>query len=107
MWGICEEQEHPCVMQTTQSTDQFIICEIQTEQHIAFKELKVTAWNALRYVPKSVTGAAQYIIVYRGLNNAQYEYRKGYDANTHSLCNFFSIPAYTAQPMNTFFFFFF
>lgn len=32
-------------METTESTDPFIICEIQTQQHIVFEKLKVKAWK--------------------------------------------------------------
>lgn len=42
MWGIHDGKEHPCEMETTESSKHFFICEIQTPQAIAFKELKVT-----------------------------------------------------------------
>ncbi|XP_056878572.1 plexin-C1 isoform X1 [Takifugu flavidus] len=41
VWGIYEGKEHPCEMETTESTNHFFICEIQTPQTIAFKELKI------------------------------------------------------------------
>lgn len=55
VWGVHQGEEHPCVMETAESTDQFIICEIQTKEQTEFKELKVTAWNALRKVSEPVT----------------------------------------------------
>lgn len=43
VWGIHEGKEHPCEMETKESTNDFFICKIQTTEKIIFNELKVTA----------------------------------------------------------------
>uniref|UniRef100_H3CN71 Plexin C1 n=1 Tax=Tetraodon nigroviridis TaxID=99883 RepID=H3CN71_TETNG len=54
VWGVHEGKEHPCVMETTESTDQIIICEIKTQQHIEFMELKVKG-RQIRFGQRTVT----------------------------------------------------